>query len=234
VQALIRSWNVFHGNAVPPTRHSYLREMVALATEGRPAILCLQEVPVWALAELEEWSGMQAHGAVARRPRRPAWLAATITRLHNGFFRSRLAGQANAILVDRSLSVTRLGESRISDEGRERRVVHALRVDGLGVVGNFHASNAASAVVAAELERAGAFLDAHAEPGEARILVGDVNHEHPSLAGYENGAAGLDHILVANAAVAALVTWPTERRVRDGRLLSDHAPIERVVGPSLP
>ena len=101
MQALIRSWNVFHGNTVPTTRRGYLREMIDLATDDRPAILCLQEVPVWALPHLAGWSGMQSYWLVARGPRRPAALAAAITRLRNGLFRSRLAGQANAIVVDR-------------------------------------------------------------------------------------------------------------------------------------
>ena len=36
--------------------------MVELVTEDRPDIVCLQEVPVWALKRLAGWSGMQAIG----------------------------------------------------------------------------------------------------------------------------------------------------------------------------
>ena len=232
MQALIRSWNVFHGNAVPPTRHGYLREMVELATTDRPAVLFLQEVPVWALAHLAAWSGMQAHSLVARPPRRPAALAAAITRLNNGFFRSRLAGQANAILVDRALRATDLGGEQISADGTERRVVHAVRLEMIGVVGNLHASNAAADVVAPELERARAFLDAVAAQDEPRILAGDFNLARPALPGYEGGGPGVDHILVAHAAAAPSTVWPRERRTVNGRLLSDHAPVERLVEPS--
>jgi endonuclease/exonuclease/phosphatase family metal-dependent hydrolase len=234
VQALVRSWNVFHGNAVPPTRHGYLREMVELATADRPAILCLQELPVWALPHLAGWSGMQACWLIARPPRRPAFLAAAITRLHSGFFRSRLAGQANAILIDRSLPTTQLSGVQISDEGRERRVVHAVRIDKLGVVANLHASNGMPDVVVRELVRARAFVDTRAAPDEARILAGDFNLAYPALAGYENGGPGLDHILVANAEATPPVSWPVERRVANGFVLSDHAPVERVVGPAPP
>ena len=46
---LVRSWNLFHGNTLPPGRRSRLEEMVRLATADRPDVLCLQEVPLWAL-----------------------------------------------------------------------------------------------------------------------------------------------------------------------------------------
>jgi endonuclease/exonuclease/phosphatase family metal-dependent hydrolase len=220
---------MFHGNAVPPSRHGYLREMVELATADSPAILCLQELPVWALPHLAGWSGMQTYWLIARRPRRPAALAAAITRLNNGLFRSRLAGQANAILVDRSLPSTPLGGVRISDEGRERRVVHAVRIE-IGVVGNLHASNAAPDIVTPELGRAQAFIDGLAAPGEARILAGDFNLSHPALAGYENGGLGPDHILVSRVAARPSLSWEQGRRLVAGRVLSDHAPIERLVG----
>ena len=64
---LVRSWNLFHGNTLPPTRRSHLREMVELAVSGRPDVVCLQEVPVWAVPRLAEWSGLRPFPAVARR-----------------------------------------------------------------------------------------------------------------------------------------------------------------------
>ena len=204
--------------------------MIELATEDRPAILCLQEVPVWALPQLAGWSGMQAHWLIARGPRRPAALAATITRLRNGLFRSRLAGQANAILVNRSLAGTDLGGVQISEEGRERRVVHAVRVKGIGVIGNLHASNAAPDVVAPELERARVFIDALAAAGEARILAGDFNLAQPALGGYGAAGPGIDHILVADTVAERATAWPRERRIVAGRILSDHAPVDRLIG----
>ncbi len=228
----VRSWNVFHGNSVPPSRRGYLREMVELVTRDRPAALCLQEVPVWALGALECWSGMRSHGIVARRPRRPAALSARLTRLHLGYFRSGLAGQANAILVDSSLTSNSLGGVQVSEPGRERRVAHAVRVEGVGVVANLHATNAVStpSVPAAELERARRFLDGLAELGEPRILAGDLNHHEPALPGYENGGRGIDHVLVAGVTAGPLVVWQRDRRVHNGLVLSDHAPVERVVG----
>ena len=60
MRLLARTWNLFHGNAVPPERRAFLREMIELATGDEPDVVCLQELPVWAVARLEGWSGMQA------------------------------------------------------------------------------------------------------------------------------------------------------------------------------
>ena len=55
--------------ATRPRRAARLPEgMVRLASADRPDVLCLQEVPVWALPRLGEWSGMQVFGDVAPRP----------------------------------------------------------------------------------------------------------------------------------------------------------------------
>jgi len=110
--------------------------------------------------------------------------------------------------------------------------VHAVRIEGLGVIGNLHATNAAStpSVPAAELVRARRFVDAVARPAEPRILAGDLNFVAPALPGYEGLGGDLDHILVAGALAGPHVVWPRERRVHNGRVLSDHAPVERVVG----
>ena len=230
---VIRSWNVFHGNTVPPSRRGRLREMVELAAGDAPDVLLLQELPVWALPELESWSGMEAFSEIARPPRWPPTLAAWLTRLHNGFFRSRLAGQANAILVARTLSAVRLGGRQVSEPGRERRVVHAVRVEGLGVAATTHLTNAlpAPAVQRAELERVRQFVDSLAAVGEPRLIGGDLNHRDPMLPGYDSGdGGGIDHILVAGIAGGPLTVWEPSRRVQNGLVLSDHAPVERRVG----
>lgn len=101
---LVRSWNLFHGNTVPPRREARLAEMVRLASADGPDVLCLQEVPVWAVGRLEDWSGMQALADVAAPPRigplpSTAALCRTLTAAHPGLLRSLFAGQANAVLV---------------------------------------------------------------------------------------------------------------------------------------
>ena len=58
---LVRSWNLFHGNTTPPQRRAFLDEMLRLATVDDPDVLCVQEVPAWAL-------GSFTVGDVAARP----------------------------------------------------------------------------------------------------------------------------------------------------------------------
>src|SRR5437879_9083815 len=116
--------------------------MVQLISAGRPAVVCLQEVPLWALRHLGRWSGMVSIGAAAAPPRLgSAELGRWITELHHGLFRSAFTGQANAILVAPSLEITEERVQVISRRGEgERRVCQAVRVTELGAVGNFHAT----------------------------------------------------------------------------------------------
>jgi endonuclease/exonuclease/phosphatase family metal-dependent hydrolase len=178
--------------------------MVQLASADRPGVLCLQEVPVWALAQLDEWAGMAAIGDVARRPMlgplpSTPEVGRVLTELHHGLLRSAFAGQANAVLLGSGLEVRehrhvilnpfrfrraqarRLGLGVVERLawGKERRVCQALRVEREGatlVIGNLHGSSFADKRVPdAELLRAAAFVDGMARPGEPVLLCGDFN-----------------------------------------------------------
>ena len=167
---LVRSWNLFHGNVLPTERRAYLDEMIRLVCADRPDVVCLQELPPWALGHLAEWSGMQAFGDVARRPSigplpSTAEVGRIVTSFHHGLIRSFVAGQANAVLlapelraeerrvcVLNPLSFRRVQSRRLRLEplarlawGRERRICQALEVtfpDGRrGVLANIHATN---------------------------------------------------------------------------------------------
>jgi endonuclease/exonuclease/phosphatase family metal-dependent hydrolase len=197
---LVRTWNVFHGNAVPPERRAFLEDMVRLASSDAPAALCLQELPVWSLPKLEEWTGMRAFGAVAARPLLgSARLGGAITELHHGLLRSALTGQANAILLghelrplaDDSIVLNPPGfrRARARELGldrrvrlawaKERRVCHAVRTDAGGrflTIANTHCSSVPDRRCQdGELLRAAVFADAFAEPGDALVLAGDFN-----------------------------------------------------------
>ena len=197
---LVRTWNVFHGNAVPPERRDFLEDMVRLACSDGPAALCLQELPVWSLPKLEEWSGMRAFGAVAARPLLgSARLGGAITELHHGFFRSAVSGQANAILLGPELravsgdsivlnprSFRRVNAQALGLDRRarlawakERRVCHAVRTEAGGrfiTVANTHCSSVPDRRCQdAELLRAAVFADAFAEPDDMLVLAGDLN-----------------------------------------------------------
>jgi endonuclease/exonuclease/phosphatase family metal-dependent hydrolase len=230
---LVRTWNVFHGNALPPRRTGFLRRMIELVTADRPDVVCLQEVPVWALRQIEVWSGMTCFGAMARRPVGIGAVSAWITRTHQGRFRSGLAGQANVILVAPSRSAEDLGSERISDAHRERRIVHAVRLLGPPsvVVGNLHATNDFHdpGVPRREAARAREVVDRLAGAGEPVVLAGDFNVADPQLAGFSAPVDGIDHVLVRGAEPLSRVVWPVERRTVDGIVLSDHAPTECVM-----
>jgi endonuclease/exonuclease/phosphatase family metal-dependent hydrolase len=211
----VRTWNLFHGNADPPERRAFLRQMVELVTRDSPDVVCLQELPVWALRQLERWSGMHASGAVARRPLLPVG-ARAVTALHHGLFRSAVEGEAGAILTSRPPRA--LGTHVVGESGL-RRIAHAVAVDGVTVV-NFHIDG----------ERA-QFDRVVALGPERSIVAGDANLVSPEAEGFSPPLAGsIDQILVRGLKLRdAPAAWPVERRTVDGRVLSDHAPVEAVV-----
>ncbi len=185
---------------MPPERRAFLEEMVRLASADRPDVLCLQELPVWALRRLDDWSGMRSFGAVAARPLLgSADLGRLITDLHHGLFRSAFTGQANAILLApelrplgtdslvlnppgfRRAQARELGlERRVQLAwAKERRVAQAVRatVDGRPLtIANLHASSVPDQRVPdAELLRAAVFADSVSEPEDVLVLAGDFN-----------------------------------------------------------
>jgi endonuclease/exonuclease/phosphatase family metal-dependent hydrolase len=245
---LVRTWNLFHGNASPPQREAFLDEMIRLATADDPDVLCVQEVPGWAL-------GRFTVGDMASRP--PLGVAAgrAITSFNHGVIRSAVAGQGNAIRVLPSLRVVdhhvlvlnprrfraQLDVDRLVQLkwAKERRVVQAVRLLTGGrtfVVANTHCTGTWPVVAQAELMRAAWFADSVARPDEPLILAGDFNLRSDSEAlqaltgpewGFSRAAPGIDHVLVRGASAAEPRVWPVERRRRaDGTLLSDHAPVE--------
>lgn len=217
---------MFHGLSVPRQRRLFLEEMVRFATADDPDVVCLQEVPVWALKRLGEWSGMQSFGARAARPRAGSPLVGMfITRLHPGYFRSAFTGQANAILVARRHQASNHVVKEVSARGEgERRVLQTVEVDGI-VVANFHVT---SSYADTQFRRVIKLV------GEAPrvILCGDANlrpvpgnaYDELARLGYSEPLPGIDQILVRGLEIAE---GPREGpRMVDGVVLSDHAPLE--------
>ena len=154
----MRSWNLYHGNTHPPGRRAYLREMVELVTADRPEVVCLQEVPAWALGRLGGWAGMTEVPALARRPRvGAAGLGRALTAPHHGLIRSAFAGQGNAILVSSTLRLRASSALSLTDRaaGLEARVAQRVELglpDGrAAAVVNVHCS--------------------HGEPGEGQLAL---------------------------------------------------------------
>jgi endonuclease/exonuclease/phosphatase family metal-dependent hydrolase len=196
---LIRSWNLFHGNSLPPQRESFLDDMLRLASADDPDVLCLQEVPAWAV-------GQFTAGDVAARPSIgplpiPAELGRRITELNHGVLRSAFSGQGNAIQVSSRLRVLghetltlnprrfRATQSRALELGpvarlgwgKERRIVQALRLEEPGgrtyLVTNMHCTSfpADERLADAELLRAAWFAASTAAPEDIVVLAGDFN-----------------------------------------------------------
>jgi endonuclease/exonuclease/phosphatase family metal-dependent hydrolase len=212
---LVRTWNLFHGRPSPPERRAFLRQMIELVTGDRPDVVCLQELPVWALRHLHDWSGMHAATAVARRPLLPIG-ARTVTALHHGLLRSAVTGEGDAILTTRAarnLGATVVGNVEL------RRIAHAVDLDGVRVV-NFHIDGDR-----AQLDRVLALA------GERSIVAGDANLVSPIAKGFTAPLAGsIDQIYLRGLTVVdGPSAWPVERRTIGDRILSDHAPVEAVV-----
>jgi endonuclease/exonuclease/phosphatase family metal-dependent hydrolase len=129
---------------------------------------------------------------------------------------------------------------------KERRVCQVVRLAGGArtvLVANLHATSYPpdERLADAELLRAFAYVDGLAGPGEPVAVAGDFNvtfERSRTLLdltseqwGFSQPGPGIDHILVRNLEITSGPTrWPPERRGRRGALLSDHAPVEMVVG----
>ena len=195
---LVRSWNLFHGNSVPPRRRAFLDEMVELASADDPDVICLQEVPAWAL-------GRFTVGDVAARPAlgpfpSTAGVGRRVTGLNTGLLRSAFSGQGNAMLVAPRLRVLsrdrltlnprrfrdaqarRLGLGIVARLAwrKERRVVQAVRLEASDgrtyLVANMHCTGFPDRRLAqAELLRAAWFATSTALPEDVVVLAGDFN-----------------------------------------------------------
>jgi endonuclease/exonuclease/phosphatase family metal-dependent hydrolase len=260
---VVRTWNLFHGNTSPPGRKSYLREMVELVTADRPAIVCLQEVPLWALERVGEWAGMQAIDDRTMKARLPV-VGRYLTALHAGLFRSGLSGQGNVILVPREATVSMHKSITLNtnpfceEEGRklgldaklvrwwerERRVCQVVKLAMPDkrrlLVANLHATSYPrdTRLPDVELRRATSFVTRQIDLDEIVIVAGDFNitrAQSQTIAGlvsapvesrWSEAGPQIDHVLVRAAETSAVRVWPDDERRYDGKLLSDHAPVE--------
>lgn len=236
--------------------------MVRVATADDPDVLCVQEVPAWAL-------GRFTVGDVAARPvvgplRIPSWLGRALTAPNHGLLRSAFAGQGNAIrlaarleLLDHDIlelnprafrveqaAVLGLDTREVAAWGGERRIVQVVRLrrpDGrTATLANMHCTSSDDdRLPDAELLRAARFAVSSARGDEPVILAGDFNvrpgrsRTLDELAGPDWGFSppgdGIDHVLVRGVPASPPTRWPDGRRRHGGRLLSDHAPVEREV-----
>lgn len=195
---LIRTWNLFHGNALPPRRRTFLDEMITLATADDPDVLCVQEVPSWALGRFTA-GDVAARPTIGPLPSSPA-LGRRLTSFHHGLLRSAFSGQGNAIALAprlrllahkrlelnprrfRATEARRLGLGVVGRNAwaKERRVVQTVRLganDGRTyLVANMHCTSLPDRRIAqAELLRAATFATSGALPDDVVVLAGDFN-----------------------------------------------------------
>ncbi len=238
MRLLVRTWNLYHGRTHPPSSTLQLERMVRLVTADAPDVVALQEAPLWAVDDLEDWSGMSASWAMTM----PALLgpfARRVTDTDPVRFRSSLTGQANALLVNPHFEVGRhrrivlnpgLSRKDWLLRGGQRRVCQALEVDARGeriVLANLHASKHPDhRLVAEEIGRAEAFVAS----ADRCLLFGDFNVDRYPVRGFTEPIDGIDQILVRGFSLErGPEPWAEERRRVDGAVLSDHAPVEAVI-----
>jgi endonuclease/exonuclease/phosphatase family metal-dependent hydrolase len=235
---LVRTWNVYHGRTHPVTRQTRLRQMVELVTADNPDLVALQEVPLWALGKLDDWTGMAVRWAVTVPALLLSPLAKLVTDLDARRVRSFLTGQANVLLAGPQVE---LGGQRLLllnpevskwdwlfRRGPQQRFVQAVDATAYGrafVVANVHTTNRPERAVR-ELERAAAFV----ADAERCVLSGDFNVRRHTVDGFTPPIDGVDQIVVRGLGLErGPEAWPRERRTVNGAVLSDHAPVEAVI-----
>lgn len=197
---LVRTWNLFHGNTVPPARREQFDEMLARVRADDVDVLCAQEVPAWALDRFT-CGRLAARPAIGPFPI-TSGLGHRLTRFNHGRLRSAFSGQGNGILLDGryellSTAGLALNPRRFRDRhaltlrlgvlprivwAHERRVVHSIRFrtpdDGRTFfVANAHCTSydVDRRLAEAELLRAAWFARSTAAAGDVVVLAGDFN-----------------------------------------------------------
>jgi endonuclease/exonuclease/phosphatase family metal-dependent hydrolase len=249
---LVRAWNLHLGKDANG-RGEHVREMVELITADRPLIVCLQEVPAWALGSVGGWADMQT---VTVRTHR-----AKLGPLGRSLGSS---GKGNAILFPKdaklrqekqiTLNTNPFCEEQAAKLGyslkearwweRERRVCQLVHIEfpdrKRWMIANLHATSLANDRRLADLElaRAAKFIDRQAETEETIVVAGDFNiplaessvlqelttRLDERFAAVSQGAAQI--LVQGRITLSGLRVWPKDERMLGDRLLSDHAPVE--------
>jgi endonuclease/exonuclease/phosphatase family metal-dependent hydrolase len=243
--------------------------MIELITRDKPDVVCLQEIPAWALPLLGAWSGMKTSTARAKRPKLgpvpiPTAFGRALTAPNHGVIRSAFAGQGNAILFPNdatlrnektiTLNTNVFCEERGAQFGlsrkqmvaweSERRVCHLIQYELPSrkrfLVANIHATSHPPDLrqADAEVRRAVSFVERGAELEEILIVAGDFNitreqsttlrelTELPENERWADIGPQIDHVLLRGAVATSARVWADSERAFEGRLLSDHAPVE--------
>ena len=213
----VLTWNLYHGRAVPPAGRDLQAEFAAALAGWEWDVALLQEVPPWWAPALARACDSDARTALTSRNWLPGLQRLLAVRWPD--LMQSWGGGANVILVRRAAA-------RITDHRRvrlrrwpERRVCHAVALDGGPWCANLHAQVHSEARARADIARAAAATLAWARGGPA-LLGGDFNIRDPAAPGFEHLAGhGVDHVLGHRVAATGAV------QVLDHGRLSDHAPV---------
>jgi endonuclease/exonuclease/phosphatase family metal-dependent hydrolase len=210
----VLTWNLFHGRAVDPRGRPLQREFTELIAGWSWDVALLQEVPPWWPGPLARACHASTRMALTSRNWIPPlrWLARVAPDVAKSW-----GGGCNAILVrGEAIAEHRVEVLRLLPE---RRVMHAVRVEGGTWFANIHAQ--VRPPLAARSDIAGAANALRAWAGDEGPLVfgGDFNVRDPAVAGLRDaGGSGVDRILVRGFE-------PVRREIPDRLGLSDHAPV---------
>lgn len=212
----VLTWNLFHGRAVPPAGRALEREFAEMLADWPWDVALLQEVPPWWPPGLAQVAGADSRTALTSRNALLA-LRRAIARRNPDLIKSG-GGGANAILV-RGSRITEHRTHRLRF-WPERRVVHAVALEGGMWIGNLHAQVHSDERARADIATAARTVLAWAGEGPV-ILGGDLNVRDPGrVPGFAHaGGHGVDHVLSRGLS-------PVAKAKALGRgQLSDHAPV---------
>jgi endonuclease/exonuclease/phosphatase family metal-dependent hydrolase len=202
---------------------------VRLAVSDGPDLVAFQEVPLWALGRLAAWSGMRAIGVRAKAALLGP-LAEPLHRIDARIIRSALTGQANALVVGPRLEVDAVHVVVLTEnQGRERRVSQLTDLRAPGVA--FTAANLHASIAHEHAKAELALVEERLSGMGPAVVCGDFNVRGLGFPGFSSPLPGLDQVLVRGLALLRPAErWAEERRRHGNVILSDHAPVDAVVG----
>jgi len=222
----IVTWNLYHGRAAPPAGRDLQAEFAAALAGWAWDVALLQEVPPWWAPALARACDAHARTALTSRNELPALRRALAVRAPDVIRSS--GGGANVILVRAAFAQVTEHRSVLLRRWPERRICHAVALDGGLWCANLHAQVHCEARALADSVAAAAATLAWAG-GAPALMGGDFNVRAPVAPGFEHlGGAGVDHVLghLARADDSGIET------LQRGPL-SDHAPLRlRVRAPA--